>query len=57
MSKPVTVTLLRDHTHASQQHKAGSKLQVSALTRDWLAAHNLIRTEAAPQKEAKDGNK
>lgn len=55
MSKPVTVTLLRDHTHAGQAYKAGSKIQVSTLTRDWLAAHNLIRTEAAQQQEAKDG--
>lgn len=55
MSKPVTVTLLRDHTHAGQQHKAGSTIQVSPLVRDWLTAQQLIRTEAAAQQEAKHG--
>ena len=53
MSKPVTVTLVRDHTHAGKLYPAGSKLPVSAPVRDWMAAQKLISNEADAQQEDK----
>ena len=54
MSKKVSVTLLRDHTHAGIKCPAGSKIQVSALTRDWMLAQQIIRVDAEKQQEATD---
>ena len=52
MSKPKQsleeVTLLKDHTHRGEKKRAGGKIRVNAVEREWLEAHSVIARASVP---------
>lgn len=46
------VTLLKDHTHAGQPHKAGESIDVDAHDAAWLADHQVIAPLPATKRGA-----
>lgn len=46
-AKGVEVTLVKDHTHAGKEYKAGEKLlDVNPAEKDWLEANGVIAKTA-----------
>ncbi|MEA1605738.1 DUF7210 family protein [Pseudomonas spirodelae] len=52
MSKMHQVTLLKDHTHAGVQKRAGETISVSEPARDWLLAQHVIAAQPAAEVAA-----
>ena len=44
------LVLKRPHTHAGKAFQAGDRLDTDAATADWLIAHGVALSDAAPPK-------
>lgn len=54
MSKAQQVTLLKDHTHAGKDYRAGATISVSEPERDWLLAQQIISAKPAASSPGTD---